>query len=155
MSWSKSDLEKLKLKGFKIDGEKPPDKLKKPAIKIEKISTEKRTIQIWLDEFKKQGSIDGYVLEHRFDKKRRFRFDWAIPTLMIAIEYEGIFSDKSRHLTVSGYSRDCIKYNLAILRGWRVLRYTSDNYKNLSEDLKTIINEQSEQKIQANDGLSR
>ena len=58
---------------------------------------------------------------------------------MIAIEYEGIYSKKSRHTTQEGYNRDTQKYNLATTNGWRVLRYTADNYKNLETDLLKML----------------
>lgn len=80
-----------------------------------------------------------FINEHKFSKKRRFRFDIAIPKLMLAIEYEGIFSEKSRHTNVKGYTEDATKYNLAQSEGWTVKRYTAMNYKNFLEDLKTIL----------------
>src|SRR2546421_13071443 len=46
--------------------------------------------------------------EYRFCE-RRFRFDHAIPSLKIAIEYNGIMSAKSRHTTVTGYTGDMNK----------------------------------------------
>lgn len=77
--------------------------------------------------------------EHRFDAVRRFRFDWAIMELKIAIEYEGLFSSKSRHTTISGYVSDCEKYNLAQLSGWKVLRYTASNYGQFIQDIEKIL----------------
>lgn len=78
------------------------------------------------------------VTEFQFLPNRKFRFDWAIPSLKIAIEYEGIFSEKSRHTTFSGYSRDAEKYNAAVAGGWRVLRYTAGTYKQLLTDLNNL-----------------
>lgn len=75
----------------------------------------------------------GFETEYRFHEKRQFRFDVAIPDKRIAIEYEGIYSSTSRHTTLDGYSKDCDKYNLAAVRGWRVLRFTSKNYLTFSE----------------------
>lgn len=77
---------------------------------------------------------------------RKFRFDWAIPSEKIAIEYEGLFGKmcqfckmtKSGHLTVQGYDKDCIKYNLAAIEGWRVLRYTAKNYTNIKSDILNL-----------------
>jgi hypothetical protein len=66
---------------------------------------------------------------------------------MIGIEYEGVFSEKSRHTTVAGFSEDCRKYNLAIANGWRVLRYTALNYLELYTDLEKIIENQNLSKI--------
>lgn len=71
----------------------------------------------------------GYspVLEHEFHPERKWRFDLAIPSFKVAIEYEGVFSAKSRHTTISGYTEDCVKYNEAQILGWAVLRYTAKN----------------------------
>jgi len=79
-----------------------------------------------------------YVTEFQFAKPRKFRFDYAIPELKIAIEYEGIRSSKSRHTTITGYTNDTTKYNLAAVNGWAVLRYTALNYANVENDLKLL-----------------
>lgn len=84
------------------------------------------------------------VQELKFLDDRMFRFDWAIPSRKVAIEYEGIYSQrkntsgKSRHTTLSGYSKDTEKYNLAAIDGWIVLRYTAKTYKRLESDLEKL-----------------
>jgi very-short-patch-repair endonuclease len=65
------------------------------------------------------------VREYRFDAKRRYRFDFAYPDKMIAVEVEGW----GRHQKYIGYSQDCKKYNLASSLGWTVLRYTTKQVK--------------------------
>jgi hypothetical protein len=148
MSWTENDL---KNKGFQI-GEnnnwrrepvilnQVPDIPKSQKVKmLPKISIEKQTIELFLKQFKEKGLIEDYVTELQFDEVRKFRFDWAIPSLKIGIEYEGIMSTKSRHTTISGYSKDIEKYNLAITLGWRVLRYTAKNYKDLETDLIKLL----------------
>src|SRR5512139_2565785 len=57
---------------------------------------------------------------------RRFRADFAWPDRMIAAEIEGGVWVGGRHVTGSGYTLDCRKYNLAQLAGWRVFRFTAD-----------------------------
>jgi hypothetical protein len=79
-----------------------------------------------------------YEKEFVFAKPRRFRFDYAIPSIKLAIEYEGIVSGKSRHTSITGYTNDTNKYNIATKNGWSVLRYTALNYKQLSDDLNEI-----------------
>lgn len=79
-----------------------------------------------------------YFAEYAFHPERKWRFDFAIPELKIGIEYEGLLSDKSRHTTVKGYTNDSEKYNAAQMLGWRVLRYTAINYKQLASDLNGI-----------------
>lgn len=88
-----------------------------------------------------------YQKEFRFDEVRMFKFDFAIPHLKIAIEYEGLVfnsnkatsTGKSGHTTVTGYTSNCGKYNLAIIKGWRVLRYTALNYKESFNDLEFLL----------------
>ena len=67
----------------------------------------------------------GVVPEHVFAKPRRWRFDWAWPEKRIACEYEGIFSAKSRHTSVTGYTNDAEKYSTAATLGWCVIRVTA------------------------------
>ena len=85
------------------------------------------------------SAVQGWEMEYRFDEKRKFRFDFALPNLKIAVEYEGIFSEKSRHTSVLGYSKDVEKYNLATIQGWSVLRYTAKNYKDAANDVFNLI----------------
>ena len=80
------------------------------------------------------------VEEYRFHPVRRWRIDVAIPTLKIAIEYEGIFSKKSRHTTVTGYMGDIEKYNELTKLGWRLLRYHAKNYTEITNDLTELLN---------------
>ncbi len=82
----------------------------------------------------------AYELEYRFHDLRKFRFDIAIPDMKVGIEYEGLMSEKSRHTTIEGFTMDCIKYNLAQLNGWKVLRYTAKNYTDFGSDINTILN---------------
>jgi hypothetical protein len=140
MTWTKTDLKNLQAKGYKInDNQKQRHDTNFVPLKIIKISIEKRAIELILKEFADKNLIDAFVAEHKFLEDRKFRFDWAILSLKIAIEYEGIFSQKSRHTTIDGFTADCSKYNLAVQDGWRVLRYTAKNYKNLEEDLLKIL----------------
>jgi hypothetical protein len=145
MAWSDKDLQNLKNKGLKVvdnhlskTGEIATIK---PKIKIVKRSIEKDTICAILDKYKLTKLIDNYVSELQFDEVRKFRFDWAIPSLKIAIEYEGIMSKKSGHTTINGYTKDLIKYNLATTLGWRILRYNAKNYLDIEKDLIKLINQ--------------
>lgn len=61
--------------------------------------------------------------EHRFCH-RRWRFDFAWPDRMLALEVEGGTYSRGRHTRPEGFERDCEKYNAAALAGWRVLRVT-------------------------------
>lgn len=77
--------------------------------------------------------------EYLFHVTRRWRFDWAIPSLMIAVEFEGgVFEKIGGHTTAKGYTKDTDKYREAAKDGWILLRYTTLNYKNLIKDLNDI-----------------
>lgn len=137
--WTNSDLKNLQSKGLVIE-----EQIKSPNIpsKIPQIVVEspgKRTIELLLRELIELKLISGYVKELKFDEVRRFRFDWAIPELKLAIEYEGLNSKKSRHTTKKGYTGDCVKYNTAIINGWKVLRYTALNYSDFAQDIKVFL----------------
>lgn len=138
MNWTKKDLEKLKLKNNLHENEKKTNILCQKHIVNGKISVEKEAIKTVLWVLHREGKIPDYVEELQFHETRKFRFDWAIPSLKLAIEYEGLMSKKSGHTTISGYSKDCEKYNLAVLNGWKVLRYTALNYKQLANDLENV-----------------
>lgn len=64
--------------------------------------------------------------EYRFDKVRRWRFDFAIPAKKIGIEVEGGSWVNGRHNRASGMEADCRKYNAATVQGWRIIRFTTD-----------------------------
>ena len=65
------------------------------------------------------------IAEHRFAPPRRFRFDFAWPDKLIAVELEGGVWARGRHVRGKGYESDCEKYNLAQSLGWSVYRFTS------------------------------
>jgi len=75
--------------------------------------------------------------EYRFHPVRRWRFDFAFPHLMLAIEVEGGSWVQGRHSRGKGMSEDCVKYNSAVIMGWHVLRFTSDLVKS-GEAIKMI-----------------
>ena len=65
-------------------------------------------------------------VEHRGIPGRKFRFDFAWPDRMLAVEVEGGTWIGGRHTSGAGFRADCQKYNLAAMAGWRVLRFTAD-----------------------------
>ena len=66
----------------------------------------------------------GWVAEYRFDQKRRWRFDFADPLNLVAIEVEGGVWTGGRHTRAKGFLGDVEKYNRAAFLGWRVFRCT-------------------------------
>ena len=133
MNWKESDLTK---KGLKTNI-KPHTK----AVAIPE-STPAGLLHI-INNLK--NSKIPYYLEYKFLDDRRFKFDVAVfyKNIKIAIEYEGLsFRDpeaKSGHTTLVGYTSNCTKYNLAVIEGWRLLRYTAMNYRSFNEDFNKLI----------------
>lgn len=60
--------------------------------------------------------------EYKFHPTRRWRFDFAYPDLMLAIEVEGGIWVGGRHIHPVGFEKDCEKYNEATKMGWKVFR---------------------------------
>jgi very-short-patch-repair endonuclease len=64
--------------------------------------------------------------EYVFHPTRKWRFDFAFPTLKLAVEIEGVRRGLGgRHQQTEGMAKDMEKYNAAVKMGWMVLRYTS------------------------------
>jgi len=84
--------------------------------------------QLFMDQLM-EHQLDIPKTEYRFLKKRKFRFDFAWPDRMIAMEVEGGVWMKGGggHTTGKGYTRDLEKYNLATLHGWEVYRFTTQD----------------------------
>lgn len=138
--FTEADLLKLQQKGLIVNDPIIDQKLKKAfgmpkSVAKKKYSNkEKDHIELVLIALK-----IGYIKEYQFIKERKFRFDWAITYKKIAIEYNGIMSEKSRHTSIIGYSNDMSKINLATINGWRVLQYTPLNYMNFGNDIEKLL----------------
>ena len=63
--------------------------------------------------------------EYRFHPVRKWRFDFAYPDRMLAIEIHGGVWTQGRHTRGSGFTKDCEKYTEAAILGWRILHFTS------------------------------
>lgn len=64
--------------------------------------------------------------EMPFLADRGWRFDFAWPGSMVALEVEGGQWVRGRHTRAMGYERDCEKYSEAAIAGWLVVRATGD-----------------------------
>lgn len=62
-----------------------------------------------------------------FHQTRMWRFDFFITGYPIALEYEGGTYINGAHTRGEHYTSDCVKYREAVLLGWQLLRYTSDD----------------------------
>lgn len=90
------------------------------------------------------GRRISFKREYRFTADRWWRFDFANPRHMIAIEVEGGIFDNGggRHNRGGGFVADLEKYNTAASMGWIVLRFTTSQMKNrkrCAEHLALII----------------
>ena len=64
-----------------------------------------------------------------FHPKRKWRFDYAWPTRMIALEVHGGIHSGGRHTRGRGFVEDRAKMNEATLLGWTVLEVTQEHIK--------------------------
>lgn len=137
--WTEKQLQQLKkagkIRGYSANQHK---KERTTGSKMEKRSKEIDWIAWNLKIYCEEKNIE-LTIEHRFDQERKWRFDWAMKERKIAIEYEGLNSEKSRHTTKKGFTGDTEKYNRAQALGWKVIRVTALNYKTLLKTLNTII----------------
>lgn len=80
--------------------------------------------------------------EYKFHPVRKWRFDFAIVYLKIAIEIEGSVWNNGRHTRGSGFIKDTYKYNTATSLGWSVLRFSSTEIYNIKtiDLIKQTIN---------------
>ena len=62
--------------------------------------------------------------EHRFDAKRKWRFDRAWIEQRVAVELDGGVYSNGRHTRGKGFENDAEKLNAAVSDGWRVFRFT-------------------------------
>ena len=83
------------------------------------------------------------VRELTFCPGRRWRFDYALPAYLIALEVEGGVWRRGRHTRPEGFLKDIEKYNTAAVMGWRVLRCTPDTLLTVAtlDMLRAAINE--------------
>ena len=69
------------------------------------------------------------VREHRFHPVRKWRFDFAWPGYMLAVEIEGGVFVTGRHSRGLGMLADMEKAATAMMMGWRVLRVGGKHVK--------------------------
>jgi hypothetical protein len=75
-----------------------------------------------MQQFYAAEGIPGCVAEYRFHNERRWRFDYAWPAIMLAMEVEGGVWTRGRHTRSGGFLADMEKYNSAAALGWRIIR---------------------------------
>jgi hypothetical protein len=88
------------------------------------------------------SDIDAWEKDYqeRYSKSKRskrYRLDFAHLSSKTGVEIQGGVYNRGRHVTGSGYERDCRKYNLAYTSRWTIFLLTSTMAKD-SEWLATI-----------------
>ena len=78
--------------------------------------------------------------EYRFHPERRWRFDFAWPSIKLAVEIQGMGMGgrAGGHQTAKGMQNDCDKNNEAIRLGWRVLTFRAGDRRNVGQWADTI-----------------
>ncbi len=79
------------------------------------------------------------VPEYKFHPARKWRFDYAFPDILVALEVEGGVWTGGRHTRGKGFMGDIEKYNEAALLGWKVLRCVPDTL--VSENTIRLLTE--------------
>lgn len=85
-----------------------------PALQLEREFSE---IDAWENDFQERHA--------KSKRSKRYRLDFAHPNSRTGIEIQGGVYMRGRHVTGSGYERDCRKYNLAYTSGWTIFLLTS------------------------------
>ena len=112
-------------------------------------STASAKVDLFLNYLQQQFPAVEVVKELRFYPERRWRFDYAFPTLKVAIEIDGAVWTLGRHNRPAGYLADMEKLNTAASMGWLVLRFSTDerfflSTRQLISDALTIRNNNNE-----------
>ena len=76
-----------------------------------------------------QAGLPTPERELRFHPERKWRFDFAWPAAMLAVEIDGGIWNQGRHTRGRGYEADCEKLNEAAVMGWTVLRVTGSQIR--------------------------
>lgn len=71
------------------------------------------------------AGLPAPIAEMRFHPTRRWRFDYAWPECLLAVEVDGAIFVAGRHTRGVGVEKDMEKFAEAMLAGWRVLRVST------------------------------
>lgn len=92
-----------------------------PSVLLER---EYSDIESWERDFQERHS--------KSKRSKRYRLDFAHPSSKTGVEIQGGVYSRGRHVTGSGYERDCRKYNLAFTSGWTIFLLSGTMAKNLA-----------------------
>ncbi|MDR3030125.1 MAG: endonuclease domain-containing protein [Acinetobacter sp.] len=71
----------------------------------------------------------SFEQEYKFHPKRKWRADFLIVGKKILVEVEGGVWSNGRHTRGKGYIGDMEKYNAAVVMGYQVLRFSTEQVK--------------------------
>jgi very-short-patch-repair endonuclease len=108
-----------------IGAPKPKRGSKRPKVKDEKVpnafeaklAMELRTLKI------------NFEQEYQFHPKRKWRADFHLMGKKILVEVEGGIWSGGRHTRGKGYIGDMEKYNAAVMMGYQVIRFSTEQVK--------------------------
>jgi hypothetical protein len=147
MSWTDDDLIGLRIKGSPSDrnrkgnvsrGAHPARSVEPDPRVVRNEPTPKPAKKHRYVDFPRICAAAGVpepLAEHRFDPKRRWRFDFAWPDHKVALEVDGGVFANGRHTRGSGFVKDMEKLNAAAIAGWRVVRVTPNDVNTLGVSL--------------------
>ncbi|WP_314340631.1 DUF559 domain-containing protein [Acinetobacter guillouiae] len=85
----------------------------------------------------------SFEQEYKFHPKRKWRADFHIMGKKILVEVEGGVWNGGRHTRGKGYIGDMEKYNAAVVMGYQVLRFSTDQVKSglAVQQIETMVGE--------------
>ncbi len=87
-------------------------------------------MQLDLSHFWHLFNIPEPQKEYKFHPTRKWRFDWAWPERKIGLEVDGGLWIGGRHNRPVTMIKDNEKFNQAALLGWKILKFTPQQFKN-------------------------
>ena len=80
------------------------------------------------------------VREYRFHPERRWRLDFAWPSIKLGVEIQGMGMGgrAGGHQTDKGMQNDCEKHNALVQLGWRVLHFRAGDRRNVASWVETV-----------------
>ena len=71
----------------------------------------------------------NFEQEYQFHPKRKWKADFHLVGKMILVEVEGGIWSGGRHTRGKGYIGDMEKYNAAVMMGYQVIRFSTEQVK--------------------------
>ena len=108
-----------------IGAPKPKRGSKRPKVKNEKVPNE---FEAKLARELRALKIN-FEQEYQFHPKRKWRADFHLIGKKILVEVEGGIWSGGRHTRGKGYIGDMEKYNAAVMMGYQVIRFSTEQVK--------------------------